>query len=118
MQQLQLHMMLQPKLRHAPNLVSSFSVMSGQGQSSHVITTIFLLPSRTLLLSNPLRAHHSASFKFALRAAELDASTSQSAAAGVKASHVTEEHVSQRMQQGVPQRQGEASPGNTALAAL
>lgn len=61
------------------NLLSSFSVMRPQGHGSHVMTTIFLLPSRTLLLSNPLRAHHSASLMLKLGAAALDACTSQSA---------------------------------------
>ena len=100
------------KWRHArqlsvcTHLLSSSSVMAPQGQASHVITTIFLLPSRTLLLSNPLRAHHSASFMLKPRESRdtaLDACTSQSAEEDVK------------------ERGGDAGlrlPGRAALAAL
>ena len=49
--------------------------MAPQGQGSHVMTTIFLLPLCTLLLSIPLRAPHSASLTQKLRYAALDACT-------------------------------------------
>ncbi len=60
------------------DLLSSSSVMAPKGHSSHVMTTIFLLPSRTLLLSNPLRAHHRASLILKFAATALEACTSQS----------------------------------------